>query len=488
MDVTDIKPDSTFGAFGPRGSGKTTAMLSILAHMNLPRGIAMCPTPESFVSYARCVPLGYIYNTFDEEALERILKFQNAMRYRLTQIHTAEMAEIALKEQEERTRNWEERVRKLHDRAVARNWSKKQMEIAYERAILDEEQEEREKEEARSARSFKREQELRAPWMLYVLLDDLSYSKAAMRSELLSKLCRNGRHFMLALFISVQFLTDLPPGCRGCLDWVAVFYDTLTPNLKKLWENVVGTFSEFHEFEAALKEACAQKACLVIRKNVPTSRPQDVVFFYQAKRSHAQRYFGDEASEWVSRMFVDKDRFEEVVMAVRDPGDEGPGKKKAAGRTSARKKAAAEQAEAADEEKRRAARTSARKKTAAALAGTHHSTAHDSADGVAADQNGDQTARKALAREPVKTTRSKAGGGTANDDVDVEPDRTFEIEDDGADTDDEQKKAKLEKTKQLKASVASLRERMKRLTQQARAAADAKQAANNNTNDTAPHP
>jgi predicted AAA+ superfamily ATPase len=94
LNIDDIADNATIGFFGPRRSGKTTAMCTILAAKNLARGIAMCPTPEAFVTYSEFLPLPFIYEQFDEPALERIMRFQKAACFKVHQIWRHEMAQL----------------------------------------------------------------------------------------------------------------------------------------------------------------------------------------------------------------------------------------------------------------------------------------------------------------------------------------------------------------------------------------------------------
>jgi RecA/RadA recombinase len=355
LNVDDIAEDATVGVFGPRGCGKTTVMLSILRAKQLSRGMVMCPTPEAFVTYSEYVPLPYIYDKFDEPALERIMKYQKSARFRLHQIWRHEMAQLEMAARELRARRFEDKMVRLQERAQQKGWTDQQIQIAYQRAIVDDEAEEKQNNEIRMKYGRQRANELRKPYMMFIIMDDLSSDKATMRSELLKKLINNGRHFMLLLFIAVQYAIDFPAACRGGLDWVAIHWDSIGSNLERIYHNFVGIFPDLASFKVALSEACRQGCCMFIKKNVPSTDPWDCVFFYKAQRGAnlASSYFGDDRYAFVANMFLDEEKFRAAEGAVRDTDDKAAGQKskgrkkapKAEAPAKGRKKAAKEEEE-----------------------------------------------------------------------------------------------------------------------------------------------
>ncbi len=360
-------------------------MISILRSKLLTRGMVMCPTPEAFTSYSEHIPLPYIYDQFDEPALERIMRFQKSARFRLHQIWRHEMAQLEVAAQELRARRWEERMVRLQERAMQKRWTDQQVQIAYERAIVEEEAEEKQNSDMRATHGRRRKNELRKPYMMFVILDDLSSDKKTMKSELLKKMINNGRHFMLMLCIAVQYVIDFPAGCRAGLDWVCVFWDSLAPNLVRLYENIVGVFPDLSSFKAALSEACRQNCCLMVKKNVPSADPWDCVFFYKATVTHlSTKYFGDETYEFVGNMFLDEEKFRAAEGAVRDSTEDKP----ARGSTGGRRKAASKKDDSAGDVPDPPARKTSKRAAAATGAGSGE------ADAVAAwdDEDEDRVA------------------------------------------------------------------------------------------------
>ena len=68
----------------PRGSGKTVLVSDLLWHKrHIPAGIAMNATESSNRQYSHYLPKGFVYDSFDPEALENVIKHQKEMLRRL---------------------------------------------------------------------------------------------------------------------------------------------------------------------------------------------------------------------------------------------------------------------------------------------------------------------------------------------------------------------------------------------------------------------
>ncbi len=80
---------------------------------------------------------------------------------------------------------------------------------------------------------------------LILVLDDLAYSKQMLKSEVLRECALNGRHCRVILLIAVQYLMDLPVGCRSNLDYAMLTADDNEDNLRR----IRGQFASGVEFQ-----------------------------------------------------------------------------------------------------------------------------------------------------------------------------------------------------------------------------------------------
>lgn len=309
-DLNDVTFTNTIGLFGQRGVGKTTCISNILEAKRLPRGIVMCPTPEAFCTYSTSIPLAFIYDYFDEAIIVKICGFQNGLKLRLEHQYRQEMAQLEANAAIDRKNKWMQRMQTLKQRQIDENLSARQIQILYEREILEEEFEEQQNLEMRKSYARTRKMQLQEPYSMFCVLDDLSSDRETMKSQVLKKLMDNGRHYLMLLIIACQYSMDFPASCRGGLDWIILWYDSLSQNVKRLYDYYVGEFADRHVFTQALAECARRNCCLVIKKRSKSPDVYDSVFLYQPKEVWmSTKMLGDPQFEWVHNMFFSEKKF-----------------------------------------------------------------------------------------------------------------------------------------------------------------------------------
>jgi len=317
-NIDEVNDDCTVGLFGPRGCGKTTVTVNLLKQKKLFRGIAMCPTPECFATYGEFIPKSYVYDYFSEDVLIRIMNYQKSQSFAIHTNWRKEVADMMVQHEERIAADWNLRLQKIEERALANNFTRSQIESAF--VVEKEEYEFQNKQAMASIRSWarQRKKELRRPFSMFIILDDLASNKKDINSETVKYLMNNGRHYFIFLVIAIQYCIDFPAACRGGLDWVVIFYDSLAPNLKRLYQNYVGCFPNQDMFEAVLKTAAGNGQAIVIRKNNPSPKLEDSVFLFQPDHLFLNDlYFGDANFEYVHHMFYNQRKFDKELKGKR---------------------------------------------------------------------------------------------------------------------------------------------------------------------------
>jgi hypothetical protein len=116
---------------------------------------------------------------------------------------------------------------------------------------------------------------------VYLVLDDLMYDKKFLNDKLVRYLFMNGRHFNICMFITAQYLVDVPPGLRANIDYVFVLRDNV--HRERLWRNIFTIFPSLDMFQKAM-DACTQDyGALVLDNNSASTRISDCVFWYKSK-------------------------------------------------------------------------------------------------------------------------------------------------------------------------------------------------------------
>lgn len=118
----------------------------------------------------------------------------------------------------------------------------------------------------------------------FLLIDDCMYDKKNFRSPLVRELFMNGRHWDLFVLITIQYLMDITPEIRTNTDYVFAFKENVRNNREKLYKEFFGIFPTFAMFDELYMEVTQDYRCLVLDNTVPSSKIEDCVFWYKAKK------------------------------------------------------------------------------------------------------------------------------------------------------------------------------------------------------------
>lgn len=131
-------------------------------------------------------------------------------------------------------------------------------------------------------RQQKAKEELSNPWGL-LLLDDCTDGKDVFKSKIQNGIFKNGRHWKMLYFISLQYSIDLPPALRTCVDGAFLFKETNEKNLKNLYENYAGIFPKFSIFKQYMDQVTGNFTALYIdSQNQSVKEWQDCVYYVKA--------------------------------------------------------------------------------------------------------------------------------------------------------------------------------------------------------------
>lgn len=131
-------------------------------------------------------------------------------------------------------------------------------------------------------RQQKAKESLSNPWGL-LLLDDCTDAKDIFKSKIQNSIFKNGRHWKMLYFISLQYSVDLPPALRTCVDGAFLFKETNEKNLKNLYENYAGVFPTFNIFKTYMEKVTGNYTALYIdSQNQTTKEWYDCVYYVKA--------------------------------------------------------------------------------------------------------------------------------------------------------------------------------------------------------------
>jgi len=302
----EVWSDAVMGACGPRKGGKTTMLIEWLKQRRLARGVAMNPTPDCKLTYSQYIPPSFTYQYFDEDVIIRWIVNQedltnNVNAEWLTWARTAESDA-----QKERKRKWDERCVRIAERSVEKKWTPE--EIA--RVMKTEQDKELKREDVhknqRQDLYDRTRSNMLASVRMFVLLDDLSSARAAMRSELIRVLCDNGRHYAMELIASFQDVTSWRSECWGALDFILMTLETKPKNLQRL-DAKVGFPGGWKNLGRYLAYGAERHWGLVYRARSCGQGLKKFAWFKAPRLFLANEYYCSPTAEWIHNMVYNEE-------------------------------------------------------------------------------------------------------------------------------------------------------------------------------------
>ena len=118
-----------------------------------------------------------------------------------------------------------------------------------------------------------------------LVLDDVLYDKSICRSQAFRFLFLNGRHIKITLFITAQYVVDMPPDLRSNVDYVFSMKETMIGNRVKLYKNFFGgVVGSFDDFSLLLDRTTQNFECICLDNTSSTSTIHECIFWYKANK------------------------------------------------------------------------------------------------------------------------------------------------------------------------------------------------------------
>jgi hypothetical protein len=132
------------------------------------------------------------------------------------------------------------------------------------------------------ARQQVAKENLTNPWAL-LLLDDCAEDKRIFKATTQNQIFKNGRHWKMLYFLSLQYSVDLPPNLRACVDGAFIFKEHNERVLKGIFENYAGVFPNFSIFKLYMENVTGDYTALYIdSQNQSKKQWQDCVYYVKA--------------------------------------------------------------------------------------------------------------------------------------------------------------------------------------------------------------
>jgi hypothetical protein len=118
---------------------------------------------------------------------------------------------------------------------------------------------------------------------VFMVIDDCLYNKKLLHEKCMREVFMNGRHYMLHLWLTAQYIMDVPPDIRTQIDYVFVLKENNVQNRKRLYDTFFGMFPSFDTFCQVLDRCTENYECLVLDQVTRSNKIEDQVFWYKAR-------------------------------------------------------------------------------------------------------------------------------------------------------------------------------------------------------------
>lgn len=227
LDPKNLKQNKVFLVLGPRGSGKTTVIKTLLYHMRdrFEFVVAYFGTEDTVADFKGIIPDCFMYagtESMNPDMLTSVIKLQEG---------------------------WNKMARLKNDHVGFRIKS------------------------------------------VLVLTDDMMVHKEWLKSKAMGALHNNGRHLGMTVVNSAQYMMDLPPTLRTQTDYVIAFFNPAATWIRKLYDQFVGGLIEFPSFPTVYKKLCEGQKAMVLDNTVKTGKLTDCIRCFGADPSHTDPSF-----------------------------------------------------------------------------------------------------------------------------------------------------------------------------------------------------
>ena len=129
------------------------------------------------------------------------------------------------------------------------------------------------------------------PWS-YLIIDDCMDDSKYFKQKTIKNLFLNGRHYKMILILGLQYVYDIPPALRVCVDGVFILRETSLQIRKKIYDNFGSIIPDFKTFCEIMNTITDDNTSLFINNSGNSNDWRKCVFWYKAKKIPKNFRFG----------------------------------------------------------------------------------------------------------------------------------------------------------------------------------------------------
>lgn len=124
--------------------------------------------------------------------------------------------------------------------------------------------------------------EIKRDYRSFVVLDNCTHQIDWKSCSGLKYLLMNGRQLNTLIFITMQYLHEIPSRLIPCIDYVFLFKDDNINDKRRVYQNLAGMFPSFDQFLQVMDKFTDDFECIVIDNTVISNKLEDCVFRFRA--------------------------------------------------------------------------------------------------------------------------------------------------------------------------------------------------------------
>lgn len=118
----------------------------------------------------------------------------------------------------------------------------------------------------------------------FILMDDCMSKKSSwIKSDVVSEIFMNGRHYMLTYMLTMQFSLGITPELRSNFDYIFLLGEDFISNQKRIYDHYAGIFPSFDSFQMVFNDLTDDFGCMVIDNKAKSKNLTDKIFWYKSK-------------------------------------------------------------------------------------------------------------------------------------------------------------------------------------------------------------
>jgi DNA replicative helicase MCM subunit Mcm2 (Cdc46/Mcm family) len=130
------------------------------------------------------------------------------------------------------------------------------------------------------------------PWAV-LLLDDCTDDPKILSRPQFQGIFKNGRHWKMLFFLSLQYCMDVRPVIRTNVDGTFILRESNLRNRRSLYENYCGAIPTFDMFCQIMDQITNDYTALYIHNSTTSNNLEDIVFYYKAQPVPSNFRFGN---------------------------------------------------------------------------------------------------------------------------------------------------------------------------------------------------